>query len=174
MTRILPLIAIFLAIALAFSYIEPTYSGTIADKRASIARSDQVLAAAAAFQEKEDALNAAKNEIPEADLARLETLLPRSVDNVALILDLTALAARSGVTLSDINVLPVSETAEGQGTLGTVDLNLTAAGSYSAFRNFLKGIEKSARILDVVRLVVNNSETGVYRYTVSLRLYWLR
>jgi Tfp pilus assembly protein PilO len=92
-----------------------------------------------------------------------------------MILDLTALAARSGVTLSDINVLsPSEESTEGGGALGTVDMTLSAVGSYASFRNFLQGIEKSARILDVVRLGVSGSETGVYRFTLSLRLYWLR
>ena len=175
MIRFFPIIGLVLAGVIALAYIEPTYSNKIIPTQAAIASSDQALAAAASFKAKENELAAAKNAILPEDLARLEKLLPSSVDNVAIILDLNALAARSGMVLSDIGVTPPAEDqAALQGSIGSVDLTLTATGTYKAFRTFLSGIERSARMLDVIRVSVRGSDTGVYAYSMTIRLYWLR
>jgi hypothetical protein len=55
-----------------------------------------------------------------------------------------------------------------------VNLNLSALGTFAAFQNFLIGIERSARILDISDIVVKGSDTGVYSYQMVIRLYWLR
>jgi hypothetical protein len=41
-------------------------------------------------------------------------------------------------------------------------------------QTFLTGIEKSARLLDVQDILVTGSDTGVYTYQMTMRLYWLR
>ena len=79
------------------------------------------------------------------------------------------------MVLSDIGVTPPAEDqAALQGSIGSVDLTLTATGTYKAFRTFLSGIERSARMLDVIRVSVRGSDTGVYAYSMTIRLYWLR
>jgi len=108
------------------------------------------------------------------------------VDNVRLILDINALVARTGLSLVNIDVvansfdnitnvtqpgtLPVSKADP----VGFVDLSLTAVGTYPALEEFLIGIEKSARLLDVLDISVKGSNTGVYNYKLTVRLYWLR
>jgi hypothetical protein len=110
------------------------------------------------------------------------------VDNVGIILDLNALAARSGLALSNVDVLSSSQTgssgasqtsdgslpAGGESPVGYVDLSLSAKGTYPALQGFMRGIEQSARLLDVRDLVVKGSDTGVYTYQMTIRLYWLR
>jgi len=208
MSRLIPLIAIVFAIALFFLYIKPTYSGTIADTRSQIASYDQALAAADRFQTKEAELTQARAQIPAESLARLSEFLPDGVNNVQLILDMDALAARSGVTLSDFatqgddsstgdqSQTTPATTASPDATAGAVpspdmamgdagaltssspidSLTLTfkATGTYDAFRSFLAGMENSLRPLDVIDLDVTKSDTGVYAYTMSVRIYWLR
>jgi hypothetical protein len=103
---------------------------------------------------------------------------------VGLILDLDALAARSGLTLSSIDVSQatpsdVGGSASDSGTptaspVGQVDLTLSAVGTYSALKSFLAGVESSERLLDVRQLEVKGSNTGVYTYNMLIRLYWLR
>lgn len=203
MSRLLPLIAIIFAIALFFLYIKPTYSGPISDTRSQIASYDDALAAADRFQQKEAQLTQQRAQIPADSLTRLSEFLPDGVDNVQLILDLDALAARSGITLSDFNTQSDSNSSNvsanstpqavpsaqplggniptlGQGNLtgnSPVDsLNLTfkASGTYPAFRAFIAGVENSLRPLDVTDLQVSQSDTGVYAYAVTVRIYWLR
>lgn len=204
MSRLLPLIALIFAIALFFLYVKPTYSGPISETRAQIASYNDALAAAERFQQKEAQLTEQRSQIPADSLMRLSEFLPDGVDNVQLILDLDALAARSGITLSDFSTQASSNGANAANstpsttvagsaspigssipTLGqaglssntpTDSLNLTfkATGTYPAFRNFLAGVENSLRQLDMTDLQVTQSETGVYSYSVTVRIYWLR
>lgn len=186
-SRILPSVALMVAIGIFFAYVNPAWSGRIAVTKASIASDDRALAAAARYTTQQNELAAARNAIDPADLARLDTFLPGSVDNVGLILDLNALAARSGLSLSNIDVttntastaspnsniasaLPAAVTSP----VGSVELSLSAVGTYTALKTFLSGVEKSERLLDVKDLLVKGSDTGVYTYQIKLRIYWLR
>ncbi len=188
--RILPSLALMLAVGIFFGYMKPEWSGPLAGTKAAIKNNEQALAAADEYKAKQNTLASARNAIDPADLARISTFLPDSVDNVGLILDINALAARSGLSLSNIDVaandaggakintkastpagaLPVART----NLVGSVDLSLSAIGSYTALQSFLAGIERSARLLDVRDIVVKGSDTGVYNYQMTLRLYWLR
>ncbi len=183
-SRILSVLALILAAGIFFVYVNPTWTGSIAATKAAIVSDDQALAAASEYAAEQNQLAAARNAIDPADLARLDTFLPDSVDNVGLILDLNALAARSGLSLSNIDVLsntsgpnataPGALPAAGASPVGSVDLSLSAAGSYGALQAFLAGVERSERLLDMRDLVVKGSDTGVYTYHLTLRLYWLR
>lgn len=203
MSRLIPFIAIVFAIALFLLYIKPTYSGQIHTTRAQIQSFDNALAAADRFQQKEAQLSQARAQIPAADLERLKEFLPDGVDNVQLILDMDALAARSGVTLSDFSIqgeegdttaqdgAAVTNPDAGMGMPGqqlggpggvltsnspieSLNLTFKATGTYDAFRTFLAGAENSLRPLDIMDVSVDESDTGVYTYAVTVRIYWLR
>lgn len=204
MSRLLPIICLLIAVALFFGYVNPTRSGSIASTKAQIASYDSALTAADTFKQKESQLVIAKANIPSDKLARLQSYLPDGVDNVQIILDLNALAARSGVTLSDFKTqvttqngqdasagvpaaLPSSTLGgapvggadgtlalEAQSPIQSLDITVAATGTYPAFRQFLTGIETSLRQLDVTSVSVQDSATGVYTYQMTIRLYWLR
>lgn len=188
-SRILPSIALLVAVAIFFIYVSPAWTGSIAETKAAIARDDQTLAAASQYTKQQNALATARGAIDPANLDRLAAFLPDSVDNVGLILDLNALAARSGLSLANIDVVAndsgaaknaVDMAASGglpgavTDPVGSVNLSLAAVGTFSALQTFLGGIERSARLLDVQDIVVKGSDTGVYTYQMTLRLYWLR
>jgi Tfp pilus assembly protein PilO len=181
--RILPLFALMVATGIFFSYVHPTWSGRIAETKAAIISDEQALVAASAYTTRQNALATERNAIDPENLSRLAVFLPDSVDNVGLILDLNALAARSGLSLSNIDVTKntvVSSDASGAlpvaraNPTSSIDLSLSAVGTYTALQAFLVGIEKSTRLLDVQDIVVKSSDTGVYSYQMKLRIYWLR
>jgi Tfp pilus assembly protein PilO len=187
-SRIIPVIFIIAAVALFLVYVQPTYSGSIAMLSTEIKDLDTALDAARSFKDKEVALTQERNSLSAEQLTRLEAFLPDSVDNVQLIVDLNSLAARSGVTLSDFSIegdsaagddtAPVAEETtlaldSGEPT-DTLELSVAATGSYEAFRTFLAGVEQSLRPLDIIELTVEDSETGVYTYDITFRIYWLR
>lgn len=184
-SRILPMITFILALAIFFAYVNPTWTGSIAAAQQTIATDNQALVAAAHYTAQQNQLAAARDAIDPTALASLQALLPDSVDNVGLILDLNALASRSGLSVSNIDVVTnatgnTSQAPSGtlpataQGAVSSVDLSLSALGTFSALQSFLVGIEKSARLLDVHDLTVKGSDTGVYTYQMTIRLYWLR
>lgn len=189
MTRTLLSVLFFGAAIAAFVwYIDPMWTLTIAEKKTAIAKLDNALSAASQFVDKENQLLAARSAISESDLNRLKAFLPDGVDNVQLILDLDALAKRSGVEIRDIAVvlpgakgpqqaareasnkqLPLADMPQ-----GTLIVSLKLLGTYDGFRSFLAGVERSLRLLDVAALSVKDSTTGVYEFSMDLNLYWLR
>lgn len=203
-SRIIPLLLVVGAIGLFMGYTQPTYGGSVASLKEEIRGFDTALSAAEQFKQKEAELTQQRAALSQEQLARLEAFLPDSVDNVQLIVDLNSLAARSGVQLSQFDIAesgtgsdsattaaapqaagpdmdaapltPSNTTLALQSSEPTesLELSVSATGSYAAFRTFLAGVEQSLRPLDVIELSVQDSETGVYTYDVTFRLYWLR
>ncbi len=181
MNRILPVVLILIAVGIFFGYVNPEYTGPVAVLRSEIQGYDSALAAAREFKEKESELMAQRASLPEDGVARVEAFLPDSVDNVQLILDLNALAQRSGITLSNFDISESQQEQEGdrillesESPVESLDLSVSATGNYASFKTFLAGAELSLRPLDLVDLTIADSATGVYSYTMTFRIYWLR
>ncbi|MHB8860403.1 MAG: type 4a pilus biogenesis protein PilO [Minisyncoccota bacterium] len=184
-SRILPALALIIAIGIFFAYVNPAWTGSIAAAKAAIANDDQALATAQQYTAQQNQLATARDAIDPANQKALDTFLPSSVDNVGLILDLNALASRSGLSIANVDVITNAATdanAKNAGALSantlnpvaSVDLSLSATGTFAALQTFLVGVEKSARLLDVHDLTVKGSDTGVYTYQMTISLYWLR
>ena len=186
-SRILPIFAFFIAIAIFFFYVRPAWTGSIATTKAAIANDNQALATASEYTAKQNELASAENAINPADLSSLSTFLPNSVDNVGIILDLNALAARSGLLLTKADVAAGVNGADSQNSsasaagavpdgsqsnIGSISLSISASGTYAAFRSFLAGIEDSQRLLDMKSLSISGSNSGIYTYTMTIQLYW--
>lgn len=186
MQRIFPIVLLVIAIGIFFTYTSPTFAGPVGSAQTKIRSYNSALDAAEAFKEQESRLAIERTAIPAEGLTRLEAFLPDNVNNIQLILDLDALAARAGVQLSNFSIEGDGAAAQtqssGDGALalestnpvGSIDVTVTAVGSYGAFRNFLESAEKSLRLLDVVGINITSSDSGVYTYDVTLRIYWLQ
>lgn len=182
--RVIAIIALLLSLGLFFAFINPLWTGAIAETNAAIASTDTALIAADAYAKREADLLVKRNAIDADGLKRLELTVPSSVDNVALILSIYGLAARSGFALSSIDVAkeapssgsntPGLTSGQATGPLSSIDLTLSGTGTYKAFRTFLAGVEQSQRILDVRNVRVTSAPSGVYTYQMSVRFYWLR
>lgn len=188
--RLLPILVLILALGVFAGYVNPTWTGEVAEIKDAIAANDDAIAAARSYLTREEELLKKRDAMDQNDLAKLSAMLPDGVDNVGLILALNALAARSGLALSNIDVSQpaAADTANasqgfsasggsGFGGIthtGSVDLSLTATGSYEAFQRFLTGVERSERLLDVRSISVQGTNTGLYTYQMTIRFYWLR
>jgi hypothetical protein len=206
MTRIIPIGALLIALGIFFGYINPTYTGKIAAAKQQITSYDSALAAAKTFTTKENELIQKRNAISPENMTRMNSYLPDGVDNIQLIIDLNALAARSGITLSDFSIHTNQQTAaaaaggaasgaagqpaaapapaptptangapsiQSSSLTNSLDLSVSAKGTYTAFHSFLAAAEQSLRPLDIVQLSVKDSSTGVYTYSLTFRIYWL-
>ncbi len=183
--RILPILIIVIAIGAFVGYIQPTYSKGVVPLQAQITQYDNTLTAAEDFNRREAELATQRNAIPQDAVARLVAFLPDGVDNIQLILDLNALAGRSGLRLSNFDIkggdtgtesTPVSGTSpleSASSLVEHIDISFVASGTYSQFRTFLDGIERSLRPLDVVQLTITDAPSGIYTYNLTLRIYWL-
>lgn len=193
MNRLVPIIMILAAIGIVFGYISPTYTNDVNAAQTQIAGYDSALVQAAAFSQKETDLTTQENAIMPADMANLKTYMPDGVDNIQLIVDLDALASKYGVSLSGFSIQNnsannASSTGSVTGSVAgtnsggfqstnmtnSLDLAVTATGTYNAFQTFLATAEQSARPLDVTKLSLKSSNTGVYTYAITFRIYWLK
>ena len=188
--RVLPILVLVLAIGVFVGYVNPTWTGKVAETKDAIAANENALAAAQSYLTREEELLQKRDDMDQNELAKLSAMLPDGIDNVGLILALNALAARSGLALSNVDVSQPTGTTgtsgfSGSGSgagpdfgdvtpTGSVDLTLTATGSYTAFQSFLSGVERSERLLDVRSIGVQGTNTGLYTYQMTIRFYWLR
>lgn len=180
-SRILPIILVLIAIGLFFGYIDPEYTGPVKDLQSEIRGYDSALKAADTFHDREAEIGAATAALPPDALERINAFLPDGVDNVQLILDLNALASRSGISLGNFAIEDTSSDStpdiglplENGKRYESLDISISAIGTYTALRSFLEAVEWSLRPLDLVELQLSESATGVYTYEMTFRIYWL-
>ncbi len=188
MSRVLPIVLVLVAIGIFFGYVHPTVTGQIATTQKEIDEYDKALDAAKRFDDKQTQLASALKALPPDGITRLEQFLPNNVNNVQLILDLDALASKSGLkvtTFSDAesvtknsnsstDTTAASDVSDENQPYESLDLTISATGTYAQLRIFLDGIEASLQPLDLVELTISDSPTGVYTFGMTFRLYWLR
>lgn len=189
MTRILLTIVLFLAaIALFVLYTKPTYD-SVRSTQEAIAEYDAALSKADELQRLKQQLLSRYNAFNPVDIDRLRKLLPDHVDNVRLVLDLDTLASKYGFALQNVvidaqGLLPSASDmptiGADESSTGSLTLRFGTVGSYPQFVEFMKALEDSLRIVDLVNLSMDPDTTTLqgaepsYRFDVTLRTYWLR
>lgn len=180
MKNLMPIIFIIVSIGIFFTYIDPEYK-KIKSHQETINRNNDMLVRAQELRQKREELQQKYNDIGEEDRKRLEKLLPDTVDNVRLILDINNIASDFGIAITDIGVTEEQETGgtnqitENTGEkYGTIELSFSVSATYETFKRFLETLEDSLRLVDVTSFTVNAGEGVFYNYTVNLQTYWLR
>jgi len=180
---------LLIAGAAFFGYTSPAYS-KVKLLQAQADQLDQILEEASEFQRLKTALLAKYNSLPTDQLVRLQKLLPDHVDNVRLILDVDSLAAKNGMSLENV-IINASDDgapdAANNGALGAINvqsipydsltLQFRTTGSYDEFVQFMRQLESSLRLVDVVELSAHSAATAedlVYTFDVKVRTYWLK
>jgi Tfp pilus assembly protein PilO len=191
--------AVILIVLAAGIYFTVT-RGMIADAQAVKSVNDQYSSAIANAEQLisvRDQVQKDSNDISADDQARLDKMIPDTVDNIRLIIDLNSVAERHGFSLTDIKAAADSTGADSSSraspsaapaalgsasgaasiaapTLDTVDVSFSVTAPYDQFISFLQDLEASLRIMDVTSLSVTASDSGAYTFSVQLKTYWLR
>ncbi len=169
-------VVLALAIGLFFSYVQPTWND-IQSIRDVMKSDEDAVTAVNEFNNKKDELKKVLDSIDPANLAKIDAMLPSSVDTIKDVLMIDALGKKAGLKISNIDVQVSKDAAadnRAQRTAATESITLTvsAEGNYAAFNTFLSGLERSQTLFDVRDLSVTGSNTGVYKYALSIRSYW--
>ncbi len=140
------------------------------------------------------------NSIAPTDQDRLDKMLPSTVDNIRLVIDLNNVALRHGFSLNSIKAgaaegsnakagattLPAPAAPAGSlvssnnsvnistPTLDKVMISFGASATYDQFISFMQDLEADLRIMDVTHLSVTAHDNGVYDFQVQMQTYWLR
>jgi len=192
MTRyIISAILIAAAAGIFIFYTQPVYDSVRAESD-QIAQYNAALDKAAQLQALKQGLLNRYNAFSPDDLARLQKLLPDHVDNVALILDFDNLAQQHGLALANVDVSQPASAATSKTAVGiasaagqkydSLTIKFSTHGTYQQFTQFMKELESSLRIVDLVSLSISQDSTSapgsfaepVYTFSINLRTYWLK
>lgn len=167
--------------------IKPRYDNLKTIKE-EVAASNASLSTAGKLKSSREELIEVYNSIPKADLDNLKTLLPDTVDNIRLIIQIDSLASKNGLsTLRSIDYKAIEEkkssttaTEAAKSPYGEFVVSFQTVGQYSNFLAFLSDLEQNLRLVDVtaVEFISNEGSTSGLAnnltYKVTLKTYWLR
>jgi hypothetical protein len=141
------------------------------------------------------------NDISAGDRDRIDKMIPDTVDNIRLIIDLNSVALQHGFSLKNITAAAKSDSSGGASsgnppsgasvlanpssaaanplsisvpTLDTVTVSFSVSAPYQQFISFMQDLEASLRVMDLTHLTVSANDTGTYDFGVQLTTYWLR
>lgn len=175
---LIPIVLLAIAVGVFAWFIDPSYE-RIKVARATVVQYDEALNKSRELQTIRDELLRTRNAFLEIDKRRLEKLLPNSIDNVRLILDIDSVAARYALRIRNTNITETASRREGavgsdDSPLGSAVINFSVAASYTDFVRFLKDLEASLRIVDVTGITFSARDGDLTEFTVSVKTYWLR
>lgn len=186
---IVPIILVITSFATYSLVISPTWA-QIGEVQGEVDRYDTAINDAKSLIDQRDALLDRLNALPQADRDRLLKVLPDSVDNVRLALDIDAIASSLGVSLSQIDVAVSQDQAQSTDSsanrgLGDtlsptteaydqVDISFTVEATYQDFKAFIVALEKSLRLVEITEISFTRTEGDLYTFDVTLTTFWLR
>ncbi len=176
--NLLPLFLIVAAFGLFFGYVSPTYT-KLAALKAEASNYDQALQKSKDLLSARDVLVTKYNEKFTADdLLRLERLVPDTVDNVRLVLDIDNIAARYGMVIKNVRVAAETEDKKNlgpdDGIFGSITLSFSVNTNYNNFVQFIRDLENSLRLVDVIGVSFKATDSTVNDYEITIRTYWLK
>jgi Tfp pilus assembly protein PilO len=183
MTRfIIPIFLVASAVGLFMLYTDPRYQ-EVKDVQKQVAAYDEALDKSQELKKTRDQLLSRRNTFPTESLQKLEKILPDNVDNIRLIIDINAIAARHLLSIKNIELGEVSDSANTRSAIavgssgspvGSVTLGFSVSAGYEDFLAFLQDLEHSLRVVDIENITFTvDPESGLTEYTLSIRTYWL-
>lgn len=203
MRWLLPLILIGSSIAGFLLLTQPIYNEATALK-VEADKYNEALANSKILQQERDRLTEKFNSFQAEDLVRLEKIVPDSVDNIKLILEIQEVAQDRGILVKNVEFEPeqflepdpnatAEELAKAKSNLRRpgaatnldyeiFDLEFSIEGKYSAYVEFMKLLERSLRVVDIrsITFTPGTSEdkdklyVDNYKYTFRINTYRLK
>ena len=197
MRYIFPIILIGIAIAGFFMFIGPMYS-QVQGLQAQIVSYDQALTNSKTLGDQRDKLVAKNNAMSATDINKLSVMLPNSVDNIRLILEIETIASRYGMGIKDVKystdkkdtlasaATTLQPAASSKKDYGDWDLEFSTTGTYANFLDFTKDLEQNLRIVDITSVAFSSDSISTlglnmastandsYKFNFKIKTYWLK
>jgi hypothetical protein len=180
-----PIILIAVSLGLFYWFISPQYTVMQALKLQQ-QDYDGAISTATKIDTKRSNLISKRDNFSQDDLTKLDTILPDSVDSVQLIIDMSAIAAKHGSTMSAIKVFspedlkkaqpqPQAQVANAQTALygnGTISYSVTM--TYDQFQSYLADLEHNLQLVDISSVSFKPADQGnQYTFNITARVYYL-
>lgn len=196
MKRLLPFLLILVSIGIFFLLIDPEYN-EVKELQKQIEQNNRTLDLAAELRKKRELLREKYNQISDSERDELNKMLPDTVDNVRLIIDINNIAERYGIVIQNFEISASEDSERGVQVLdsefddvantssirypdtsriGVISFTFSVSAQYDVFLEFLKDLEEALRIVDIrsIDISTGSAEDVFYNYRVSLETYWLK
>ena len=117
------------------------------------------------------------------DSERIETIIPVTLDSARLIVDLEKITQNNSLLFGNITVKgddsvakrgPSNSEAEISAELDSVDVSFEVIGTYEQFKNFLRDLERSLTLFEVIDLKYSVTEDSpLQQFALTVRSYGL-
>ncbi|MCR4310980.1 MAG: hypothetical protein NUV54_00190 [Candidatus Taylorbacteria bacterium] len=214
MNNLLPVILLLSSIGLFFGYINPAYTGdtgsvdtagkSIKELKLEDADYTDALTKTAEIERVRSGLSEKLNSISPSNLEKIEKFLPDHIDAVRLIIDINNLAQKYGMSLTNLVLtasgeVPTTKKVVTPGApigpdtrpYSSIKLGYTVTGTYDNFVQFLKELEESLRVVDIMSLSFSTDKSKIpllgqgpdlspvnasdaFTYTMTIRTYFLK
>jgi Tfp pilus assembly protein PilO len=180
------LILISVSVGAFIKFVQPLYKD-VQGLRSEVTTSGGSLNTAQIIKKERDDLIAKYNGIQKVDLDNLETLLPDTVNNIRLIIQINALANRNNLsTLRNVDyqtnekkdpATPAGFLPADDKLYGEFTISFQTSGQYNSFLNFISDLEQNLRLVDITAVDFSSSDPtrqSSMNYKVTLKTYWLK
>lgn len=195
MKLLVPIFLILLSVGGFVMLVSPEYKKVEA-LRSEVAAYDNALNNSKALESERDKLVTKYNAIDQGNLDKISKMLPDSIDNIRLILEIEKIASPYGMTLKDVKYEDTKKEEEGATPIagtnneavnedyGVWNLEFSTEGSYNNFIKFTKDMEKNLRLVDIASVTFSAADgaassksavaNDVYKYSFKIKTYWLK
>lgn len=201
MRLIIPISFLVIIIVLLFMVIRPVYSD-IKQAKEDVLIYSTALNNSTELKETRDVLIEKYKNIKTEDRERLLHLLPSSIGNIELILEIEKIANIKGMPIKDIGFdtkkLEPEKNKEEEGTIvveddklaslpyGIFPIDFVVEGRYNVFVEFLQELEQNLRLVDIKSISFavpdpatatipgNNIDSSIFSYKLKVETYWLK
>ncbi len=180
---IIPSILIGVSVAGFFMFTNPLYKD-ISSLKQNSASYDEALNNSKVLEQEKEILTKKYNAVGAENLDKLQKLLPSSVDNIRLVLEIEKIALAYGMSLKDVKYDAIQNNSNMTGNISmgaratlkdyeVLNLEFATEGTYSNFLNFLKSLENNLRIIDISSISFSSTAGGsvqdFYKYTFKIK-----
>lgn len=199
MKLISPILFIAISLVLFFVVVDPLYK-EIKQIKTDVSTYSTALNNSTELQKTRDSLIDVYKGVKAEDRERLAHLLPSTIGNIELILEIEKIASLYGMPIEDIkfeaksledksetegqvdNIIVAENDPNSNLPYGIFPMEFIIEGRYDTFLEFLKDLEHNLRLVDVksISFVVPSSASGasvdssIYKYTLKVETYWLK
>ncbi len=107
------------------------------------------------------------------ELDKIDSALPKEPSIPVLFNYIQKTTSENGLILENVNLSGISSSKDKSG-VREITFSVSAAGSYSSFKNFLTAIYTNARLIDIRSISFSSpEETGLFSFSLSFATYAL-
>jgi hypothetical protein len=191
---------IIITIGLFFAVVDPLYK-EVKQLRTDVDTYNVALDNSTELQKTRDSLIETYKNVKKEDKDRLAHLLPSTIDNIELILEIEKIANLHGMPIGNIRFETTSlenQTAKTTDNIvvaesdpavnlsyGIFPMEFEIEGKYETFVAFLRDLEHNLRLVDIKAISfdvpntttsqgIGTTDPNVYSYTLKVDTYWLK